>query len=129
MRKIINIVEKAISESFVEVEKFWIDSNNGTFEALPEDGEHEDYLPGDESLGFEDSIRAGWVRGGYKSSYNTNMYLQGRDIRAVRKSLGIALNHYAPEEIYVEWNNTFVKLEGGMDEIERFLKRGVLPRA
>jgi hypothetical protein len=115
-------------ENYLEIEKFWINSNTGELEYLPEDGEqeHETDLPGDQSLGFNDSIAAGWVRGGYKSGYDTSMYLQGHDALTVRKALKTALDIFAPEQVTVEWGSTFARLEG--KQIDRFMKNGSVPK-
>lgn len=117
-----------IVESYMEVDKFWIDSRNGLYEPLPEDGdqEHETDLPGDGQLSFQQAIDAGWVRGGYKHGRDSSIYLQGRDSESVRKALKRILDLYAPETATVEWPHEFARLEGR--EMDRFIKTGRTPR-
>ena len=127
MRKLITIVEGRKKD---RIEKFWIDSNSGIIEVIEGNNpEHETDLPGDGNLGFKDSIKAGWVRGGVKTDKydDTTMYIMARDKVAARKAMTTALSYYSPSEINIEWSGgNYHRLDA--EDAEAFVKHGGLPR-
>jgi hypothetical protein len=107
----------------VQIEKFWIDTNTNILEKLLDgNSEHEDELPGDGELSFDQAINYGWVRGGYKiESQDTLLYLQGKNLITLKKALTRAFKTYRrPDRVYLDWDNGFEILE--KNQVKDFLK-------
>jgi len=108
--------------------KFWVNSQTGILELLDSEDEHEMSLPGDGSLGFEASLKAGWVRGG-SSDVSEIVHLQASDFSVLSKAVARTLKNFAPQEIEIEWFKPkigFVKMT--LKQATMFARNGVIPR-
>ena len=121
-----NVFDPHLTESTTT--KFWIDSNTGTVEHFDGDQHHENELPGDGDLNFNQAIAAGWVRGGLTPGRTARMYLMGRDEKTTRSALGRIQKLYAAHIYSLEWHSPTRSFHSlGPRQARLFVKTGALP--